>query len=577
MLSAFPIPALPEQIVPGAAADGITGWMRHKTYAFCYVSMNAQGCDRSRFWCDKCVKWLALCNSSGNVGHHVASRHRDSIVDNPDDVPILDAKGQMLMLLLENDLPFRIVESPRLRSMTGITVSRQLMSKFATQTRAKVQTVLTALFSDVRSGEIALTFDEWTDARMVAYLGIKVHSVSGQEYKVRRLSHFPFGGESATGDVLAETITKVLNMYRIRDKILFAVTDGASLMGKTIRLLGLAGLPCWCHILNLMLGDILKRVRSDLNPIFDAVNIIGKSTKFLKLVENCQFQTLATYCQSRWYSLWKFLRNGIALHPQINEFLKKHGSPIVAEGVFNLMEQLFPIVETFKNASEMLESAEFGSLSHVLQAYRIVEVACVANKDCAQLWEGWQTALNDHWKNAFSGEARDMILLAMILNPGIPFRKYLSEDDQEYALSLLKRKVAAKSAASPRIAPTRNLRAREKSNRGVRLEDIEPRDVLQPQDELAKFLKLNEETIQRAKDNLFQWWVSEREHFPVLYQIAVSVLVVPASSAAAERQFSLAKRIYTDKRNQLKPNKLQALVLLADNLDLTERVLSELN
>jgi hypothetical protein len=271
MLTAFPTPGRPEKNVPDADERRITGWMRHRTYPFCYVSMNPQGCDRGHFWCDKCGKWLSLSNSSGNVGHHVTSRHREFIVEHAEDLPVVDAKGQMLMLLLENDWPFRVVESPRLRSMTGITVSRQLMSGYAAEVRTKVQAALTTLLYDAKPGEIALTFDEWTDARMVEYLGIKIHSVCKEEHKVRCLSHFPLDGDSATGERLAEIVAKVLNLHQIRDKIHFAVTDGASVMGKTVRLLGITGLSCWCHVLNLMLGDILKSVRADLDPIFDAV------------------------------------------------------------------------------------------------------------------------------------------------------------------------------------------------------------------------------------------------------------------------------------------------------------------
>jgi hypothetical protein len=63
-------------------------------------------------------------------------------------------------------------------------------------------------------------------------------------------------------------------------------------------------------------------------------------------VENSKFQTLGSYCQCRWYSLWKFLRNGLALRVEINQFLIKHGSPTVPNSVFTLMEQLFPIVVT---------------------------------------------------------------------------------------------------------------------------------------------------------------------------------------------------------------------------------------
>jgi Tfp pilus assembly protein PilF len=50
-----------------------------------------------------------------------------------------------------------------------------------------------------------------------------------------------------------------------------------------------------------------------------------------------------------------------------------------------------------------------------------------------------------------------------------------------------------------------------------------------------------------------------------LYQLALKYLIIPASSAAAERQFSKAKRIQGERRQSLSTKTFQALVYVAEN------------
>jgi hypothetical protein len=73
---------------------------------------------------------------------------------------------------------------------------------------------------------------------------------------------------------------------------------------------------------------------------------------------------------------------------------------------------------------------------------------------------------------------------------------------------------------------------------------------------------------------LLGWWVKQQQLIPHVAAIALRILVVPASSAEAERQFSRAKRINSAKRESMKPGKLQALVLLGENMPVTCDVLT---
>jgi hypothetical protein len=73
------------------------------------------------------------------------------------------------------------------------------------------------------------------------------------------------------------------------------------------------------------------------------------------------------------------------------------------------------------------------------------------------------------------------------------------------------------------------------------------------------------------------WWQNNKYRFPTLYQIARRFLIVPATSASCERQFSKAKRLKPKKRWSLKPAKLSAMIVAAQNRDLVEEIISHRN
>jgi hypothetical protein len=436
--------------------DDISGWLKHKLYGFLFVPVIRAIPQMEKFWCDRCGKWLKLSQSSGNVNHHVIAMHRTEVstTQGKDKEQVrLDGRSEMLLLLLENDLPFRFVESPRLRMLTGISIGRRAISNFAGDARAALQKELKGLLSGCKKGEIALTFDEWTDAQSMQYVGIKVHVIREGKYYVYSLSHLPLYGKSADAAQISEDVKKVLSIAEIDRKISYAVTDGASVMANAVANLHMCQMPCFCHLLNLMIGKIVKALKANLQPLFDAVKLISKSTKFLALVEKARYKSIPTYCPCRWYTLWKCLRNSLGLQSEINQFLINKRQEPVDSAIFDLAGDFFDVVDSFKTASEMLESSEFGSLSEVLRARRLVEFACQKVEMTRPLiWKGWQAAEAKHWKGRVTGETKETIMLAYFLNPVIFAKQYLSQEERTETIRNLRAKVAQRAATlSPRV------------------------------------------------------------------------------------------------------------------------------
>ena len=67
-------------------------------------------------------------------------------------------------------------------------------------------------------------------------------------------------------------------------------------------------------------------------------------------------------------------------------------------------------------------------------------------------------------------------------------------------------------------------------------------------------------------DEPLQWWKINAKELPLLSQLARKYLAIQATSSPSERLFSKAGQISTPARTQLKPDKVEKLVFLAENL-----------
>lgn len=65
--------------------------------------------------------------------------------------------------------------------------------------------------------------------------------------------------------------------------------------------------------------------------------------------------------------------------------------------------------------------------------------------------------------------------------------------------------------------------------------------------------------------NLLEWWESHKDVYPTLYRYFLQFAAVPATSASAERIFSRAGNLITEKRTRLSPKNVDMLLFLHQN------------
>ena len=135
----------------------------------------------------------------------------------------------------------------------------------------------------------------------------------------------------------------------------------------------------------------------------------------------------------------------------------------------------------------------------------------------------------------------------------------------QHALSPQPSKVEDSSSSSAIAGPP----PAKKSSLGSLFKDAakETQPVLSPEQQVKAEVAAYEAIpkLDPEEDSL-QWWKVQSPRFPALCKLAQSYLSVCATSSSSERLFSTSGNIVTLQRASLKPNKVDMLVFLAENL-----------
>jgi hypothetical protein len=578
MPGGFDIPASPANATgQGPLGQAIDGYLRHQTWSFLFIAVCNGFAESKHYFCDLCNQWFSLANSTGNCMKHIRRKHSQYVVDAHEAASSPHPQNEntredVLLLLLELDLPFRTVESPRFRKMTNTRFSSAAISELSKPIHQRVVSQISADLAE--QTHCTLAFDEWTDGSMRRYLGITAHTYGNRGYKQFCLDHFPIA-EQATSETLAAIVSDEIAQYKLEGKVQFLISDTTNVMPRTAANLRIEWVPCLAHILNLMLADVTTAVKPAIQPILAVVAPISLSTRWPKLLKHAQYATLPSYTPTRWYSLWKLVRNAVTLREHIQEFITTdptHKLDPISVETWNAAEAFGPVLTTFKNAMLLLERDKFGSRAHGYEALEMIECAIERHApSCWQLTEGWRAA-KQPWNKCIAGPHKALLLMCVMLNPGVLTQSFLQSENFLLASSTLEKEYSTLKGQLP--APRTK---RGHPNGGSQWTGITRDELLglgsDGQNEFTEFCQMDRLPNARQKDfDPESWWESRRRDFPILYELAKKYLVIPATSASVERQFSRAKRIKSDSRTSLAPERFRSMMVLARHPEVVSRL-----
>lgn len=542
--------------------------------------------DLEYYYCTICKgKWKKVAGTIGNINHHLKSKHA-----NLDDLPengILNAADRIKLgkkFVLLNGLPFSFIEDEYFGKLCPGIGNRKALSdsvtKIANQVRNAIKVRLTAAIN------VWVTFDEWSDAATQEYLGVHVFALFQDMVKHYCIALQPLVALNLDSAYLAIVLSDIFDEYNIRNKIKGFVTDSAPVMKATAALFGtIKWIPCFCHIMNNLMGKFITACEAKLSYLFKLQRTLGSSCLFHNYVmqdTSIRVSSLPSYTYTRWYSMFKLLRNTLILQDKITGYIpiynEKHPQNIIElpnDDYFEQLAMLINVIATARNAMMTMESDEFGTISKVIDCFAMLKSTVDSLDD--GIWGQEKIVFYTSFVELYESEYnqhKDILLVSSRLNPYVMSGTSINGADKLHADNLI---LASISQRRPQIAEQDQ--ARQALNQARHPNHPETYGLSYgtfsasqggpvAANELTQYINLIPNNIHEG--DVLKFWNDHNRSLPVLGRIAREYLVIPATSGASERDFSKAKRTASVRRLAMKRSKVSDTVMIAANPEVAE-------
>jgi len=524
-----------------------------------------------------------------------------------------------------DQLPLSIVESQTFRNLlltaepryvfpTRTTFRNSLIPTATQQMEKAIQCKLTHL------SHVYLTIDLWTNRNMKSFLGITIHFID-EEWK---LSSYVLAADSFPGRHTAENIAEaydnVVEKFKLTTKVTKVVSDNASSMLKAFQVSLpefvlhktseesdtvneqcnpdpeeemldeetdvndlLSYLPervsCFAHTKQLCIKDCLQSsefektyVGKQLGKVAQIVNSVRKSVNATSYLQRKKI-TLRAKNVTRWNSQLVMLQSVLKDYEEVNAALTLIQSRVkITNQDYMALSELVNVLLPFKEAMQQVEGENIVTSSCicpvVVGLLKSMEELKNSNLQyCQKLVDNLQASVSKRLLPFLKCLDNK---LATLLDPRFKNKWIEEAEEKEEATSLLKTHVASRlgtdeTQSSNSSTEDENIPSKKPKIFDFMSSGVEKKKRKNSVCEVQSYL---EEDVMPFDEDPLLYWKRNKEKLPTLAKLAKEYLGLTATSAPAERLFSIAGNFYTAKRNLLGPNTFRSLVFIKCNEDL---------
>lgn len=248
-----------------------------------------------------------------------------------------------------------------------------------------------------------------------------------------------------------------------------------------------------------------------------------------------------------------------------------------------LLDQLISFLTVFKEASDLLEQDTVPTLQHVPVVYYDLKSACGGlwtdseSSDCPVLRRFKEIVL-DTIEEKIAPKIKPQHYMATFLDPNLREFKFVPEESRGDKISFAKSFVKVAMSTIESVSLKSALRTGDDSESTTRAADTAKRPKLSRysqyysmtnaplnaaeksvEQEILEYLS-NPIVVGMNRENPLTFWRFYAVKLPRMAELAGRLFVVPASSSPSERSFSCAGRIIEERRTNLNPSTLDALL-----------------
>lgn len=388
-------------------------------------------------------------------------------------------------------------------------------------------------------------------------------------------------------EYIAIVLGEIFDDYSIMNKIKGFVTDSAPVMIAAAQKFGegIKWIPCFCHIMNNLMGKFISASEAKLSYLFKLQRSLGISCLFHNYVTqepNIRVSSLPCYTYTRWYSMFKLLRNTLILKDKIVEFIplynEKHPQNIIElpdDDFFEQLAMLINVIATARNAMMTLESDEFGTISKVINCFAKLKSTIDSLND--DIWGEEKNVFYNFYHSLYETQYeanKDLLLIASRLNPFIMSGTTITPAEKQFADDLVLAMISARKPQHEAQEQARQARIRAQHHNqperfGLTMGVFSAsHGTPVAANELTQYITLIPNNVHEG--DVLKFWNDNNKGLPVLASIAREYLVTPATSGASERDFSKTKRTASVRRLAMKRSKVSDTVMIAANPDIAD-------
>ncbi|XP_073689131.1 E3 SUMO-protein ligase ZBED1-like [Garra rufa] len=468
--------------------------------------------------------------------------------------------------------------------------SRTAIPNLYQKHRAKVEADLATI------RHFSATTDLWSSRSMEPYLSLTVHFISDDWVLHSHCLQTSFFPDDHTGELLAAGLQEVLDSWGLSEHRLVAITtdSGANII-KAIELNNWTRLQCFGHRLHLaieraMKDDRIQRAAGVCKKIVAAFSYSWKKRRDLAKVQDelgLPKHQLTTETPTRWGSRQMMIQRVLEQERAINQVLtadKNSRHLILRWQDVEVLEAVNKVLSPLQDFTDALSGEHYVSVSYVKPVLHLFNTTILAEEDDnTELARDVKRNILAYLNEKYS-DTDNLLDIASFLDPR--FRTtYTKKENVEHVISRAVEEIkslkdqrqdplpgpsGAAAAAAGHVAPPEEKRKKSlssffkkqsTSSMGCSGETFSEEENIKM--ELRAYLQTKE--VDSDADPL-QWWRCYQANFPRVAKLAQQYLCIPATSAPSERVFSTGGNIITCHRAALKPDTVDCLVFLAQNL-----------
>ncbi|CAL9004705.1 unnamed protein product [Prunus brigantina] len=539
-----------------------------------------------------------------------------------------------VMFLIKDEMPFRAVEGSGFRDF--IT---ELQPSFKIPNKKEIAAGVWDLFlvekakimSLIGDQRVSITTDTWTSIQNINYMVVTAHFMDNDWKLHKRIINFT-KITSHKGDDIGRCLEACLNSWGI-DKVFSITVDNASANDEAVEYMAkslkskntimLDGkylhMRCACHILNLIVKDVLKELYNSIEGIRNCVKYIHSSSErlakfrdFVFLEKNEKMANVPMDDVTRWNATYKMLDGALKYKKMFSRMADDNASFVAYFNEYEkdakegLVKRVGPPVE------EDWENAQ--ALVHFLKKFYDTTLKLSATKTCTSNlvfteMVGLQVEIEKKMKDgrdpklqrvAFSIKLKlekfwgsfetvnKLVFVAHVLDPRyklqmlkIIFRNLGAEPTKiDFVVSEVKKCMLTLYNEYKGSASIGNLQLFDLQDEDAKdeldgddaqsqlvrdlLQQIKEEQLADISNEVDKYFADPFENALNKGFKLLDWWKGNQSRYPILSKIAKEIFSIPSSTVTSENAFSLGKRIVDPFRSSLTPEMVEALVCTCD-------------